>query len=159
MMFILAQIDQALGLTGVIATILAVIFGIAAYYNSRTRKKHLLELERSQKQDQPMHFRPAKSSHPASRSNRPALSGKPHQSSGPGRTTSPRASTPKAAPVAKSSSLPEMSPKKSEKKSEPAPSSSPQKETPQLFRKVRPTGSAEPDLSGDSDEQDEYVWE
>lgn len=58
----LAQIDpNLLSVTGVIATILAVIFALGAYTNSRTRKKHMLELEKSQRQEQAMHFRPAKS--------------------------------------------------------------------------------------------------
>lgn len=155
-MNLFAQIDpNLLSFTGVIATILAVIFGIGAFYNSRTRKKHLMDLERAQK-EQPMHFRPAKSSHPAARSALPARSTKPHHTSGPHRSSSPRASTPKAAPLAKSSSLPDSSPKQSDKKDSPAPAAL---DAPALFRKVRPSGVADMDLPSDNEENVEYHWE
>jgi len=158
----LAQLDpNLLSLTGVIATILAVIFAVGAYYNSRTRKKHLMELERAQKQEQAMHFRPMKPPHPAARSALPSRSTLPHQTSGTSRSSvprasSPRSSTPKAAPVAKASSRPAEAKKEMEKKPDSASSSV---ETPQLFRKVRPSGAADLAPESDRDDQDEYIWE
>ncbi|MDF3129091.1 hypothetical protein P0Y35_07780 [Kiritimatiellaeota bacterium B1221] len=154
----LAQIINTdfLGVTGVIATVLALIFGLGAYTNSRTRKRHMQELEKSQRQDQSMQFRPAKSHRPG-RSTHPARSSVPPHKSSP-RASSPRASTspksssrssstPRPAPVAKSSTPPEdlVNPKKSDQ--------------PVLFRKVRPDGlDQQVDVSSDED-QEKYMWE
>lgn len=142
---LLAQIDpNLLSVTGVIATILAVIFGLGAFYNSRTRKKHLLELEKAQRQEQAMHFRPAKS-HVPGRSVHPGRSrGPTHPSSS---SSAPaKASTPRAAPVAKSTTPPESTPKKS----------STGKQV--LFRKVRPDG-VDSKLESPNEDQELYVWE
>ncbi len=155
----IAQIinTDLLGVTGVIATVLALIFGLGAYTNSRTRKRHMQELEKSQRQDQAMQFRPAKSHRPG-RSSHPSRSTvPPHKSTSP-RASSPRASTspksssrrsstPRPAPVAKSSTPPEQvaNPKKSDK--------------PVLFRKVRPDGlDQQVDTSSDEDKE-KYMWE
>ncbi|MDA3875171.1 MAG: hypothetical protein PF795_14580 [Kiritimatiellae bacterium] len=143
---LLAQIDQnLLNVTGVIATILAVIFALGAFYNSRTRKKHLQELEKAQRQEQAMHFRPAKS-HVPGRSGHPGRSRGPVYSSPSSSSVPSKASTPRAAPVAKSSTPPEPTPKKS----------SGDKQV--LFRKVRPDG-VEPQLESPNEDQELYVWE
>jgi hypothetical protein len=149
-MYIIAQINpDLLGVTGVIATILAVIFGFAAFYNSRTRKKQLLELERSQKKEQAMHFRPVGSLHQTSRSIVPSHSSLPHASSGKHpANSSPRASTPRTS--SHRSSKDAHSPGDDLKTSS-------KPNTPNLFRKVRPNGVAEAE-SGRK-EQDEYIWE
>ena len=146
-MYFLAQIDQLLSLTGVIATILSVIFGIAAFYNSRTRKKHLIEFENAQKRENRMHFRPAKSTPPTARSSLPSRStSPPHETS----------SAPKAAPVAKSFSdeeIPSVQPKETSEPKAPA------KEAPQLFRKVNPSGGTHRDEDAETHDRESYVWE
>lgn len=156
-MYLLAQIDQSLlSITGVIATILSVIFGIAAFYNSHTRKKHLKELERAQKQEHAMHFRPAKSSHPGARPGASSRSSLPHQSSsvhGTGRASPPVA---KAAPVATSAPHVEKSSSNHFEKTE---SGSPSRDSRPLFRKVKPSGTGNPELDTERDEKDHYVWE
>ncbi len=154
----LAQIINTdfLGVTGVIATILALIFGLGAFTNSRTRKKHMRELEKSQRQDQPMQFRPAKSHRPG-RSSLPSRSSVPPHKSSPRASsakisTSPnassrRSSTPRPAPVAKSSTPPDKiaEGKKSEK--------------PVLFRKVRPDGLDQQVESTLDEDKEKYIWE
>jgi len=155
-MVLFAQIDQnLLSLTGVIATILSVIFGIAAFYNSRTRKKHLQDLERSQKQEHAIHFRPATPSSNASRSSHPSRSSKPYQSNSAYFSDQP-SSAPKAAPVAKPAQPTEKRFESSVDKPGAAASS---KDTPALFRKVKPTGSGKSDLDPKTDDKDTYVWE
>jgi hypothetical protein len=152
-MIVFAQINQGLlSLTGVIATILSVIFGVAAFYNSRTRKKHLKELERAQKQEHAIHFRPAKSSHPGSRSTSPSRSSRPHQSSGLHQTDRTASAAPRAAPVAKVYADPE----KPAASFEPI---APAKDVRPLFRKVNPSGSANNGVDSETDEKDHYVWE
>lgn len=142
---LLAQLDQnLLNVTGVIATILAVIFGLGAFYNSRTRKKHMQELEKSQRQDQAMHFRPAKS-HVPGRSSHPGRSRGPVHSASSSSVPS-KSSTPRAAPVAKISTPPEPTTKQSAADKQ------------VLFRKVRPDG-VEPQLESPNEDQDLYVWE
>lgn len=132
------QIDpNLLSLTGVIATVLAVIFGLGAFSNSRSRKRHVIELEKAQRQEQALNFRPAKS-HLPGRSVVPALTSE---------DSSPHRSTPRAAPVAKVSVH-------EEKKLESIPS-----DKPVLFRKVRPDGLEQPDKAGMGADQELYVWE
>jgi hypothetical protein len=136
---ILLQLDpNLLSVTGVIATVLAVIFALGAFNNSRSRKKHMLEMEKAQKQEHSIHFRPAKS-HLPGRSNSPGRSSAP-------KATSSSESTPRAAPIAKSSSLPK---EESEKKAS---------DKQVLFRKVRPDG-LDQQIKADDDEQETYVWE
>ena len=157
-MYLLAQIDQSLlSITGVIATILSVIFGIAAFYNSHTRKKHLKELERAQKQEHAMHFRPAKSSHPAARPGSSSRSSLPHQSSslhGTGGRASPPVA--KAAPVAKSAPQEEKSSSNHFEHKDFAPTD---RDSRPLFRKVKPSSAGNPELDLERDEKDHYVWE
>jgi len=145
----LSQLDpNLLSLTGVIATILAVIFALGAFNNSRTRKKHMMELEKSQRQEQAMHFRPTKS-------HLPSRSASPSRSSSPAKSSSPRSSTPpagpraapRAAPVAKASTPPEET---IEKKAS---------DTPVLFRKVRLDGGDDFVDSVKEEDQELYVWE
>jgi len=149
----LAQIDpNLLSVTGVIATILAVIFGLGAFYNSRTRRRHLAEMEKAQRQEQPMHFRPAKS-HPASRS--VGRSRGPHVRASASTSRAPvsagRASTPREAPVAKASSIPKG------RSSTPAKSSK-MDDKQNIFRKVRPDGIDLQD-SKSSPTEETYAWE
>jgi len=54
--------SDLLGTTGVIATILSVIFALAALWNSRQRKLHLRQMEQENKKEEKMHFRPPPSS-------------------------------------------------------------------------------------------------
>lgn len=49
---------ELLGTTGVIATILSVIFALAAYWNSRQRALHHDRLEKERKPQESLHFRP-----------------------------------------------------------------------------------------------------
>ena len=145
MYHILSQLDpNLLSLTGVIATILAVIFALGAFNNSRTRKKHMMELEKSQRQEQAMHFRPTKS-HLPSRSSSPSPSSSSVKSSSPRSSTPPAA--PRAAPVAKASTPPEET---IEKKAS---------DTPVLFRKVRLDGGDDFVDSVKEEDQELYVWE
>jgi hypothetical protein len=137
--------SNLLSVTGVIATILAVIFGLGAFYNSRTRRKQLLELEKAQRHEQTMHFRPSKS-HMPGRSNHPGRSRGAPPSSSPSSSSTSKISTPRAAPVAKISTLPDESKKKE----------APEKQV--LFRKVRPDG-VESELESPSKDQEPYVWE
>lgn len=143
MVLYILQIDpNLLSVTGVIATILAVIFGLGAFSNSRSRKRHMIELEKAQRQEQALHFRPAKSHLPA-RSNHPARSTAPQ----PAKSAHPHSSTPRAAPVATASTPPQ---KASEGKT---------LEKPVLFRKVRPDGLDQPAKVGTDEDQELYVWE
>ena len=155
-MHIFAQIDQSLlSYTGVIATVLSVIFGVAAFYNSRTRKKHIIELEKAQKQENRMHFRPAKSTSTVSRPAVSTRSTPPHQSSNVHGADRVSSSAPKAAPVAKSfqdSDIPSVEPKE---KSEPH---SPKEPAP-FFRKVRPSGSSSDNSEYEKHDKENYIWE
>ncbi len=54
--------SDLLGTTGVIATILSVIFALAALWNSRQRQMHVRQMEMENKKEEKMHFRPPPSS-------------------------------------------------------------------------------------------------
>lgn len=141
MNMILSQIDpNLLSVTGVIATILAVIFALGAFTNSRSRKKHLVELEKAQRQEQAMHFRPAKS-------HLPTRSSKPSTSSVPLAVSAAKASIPQAAPLAKISTPPEKS----------SGQDIPEKQV--LFRKVRLDGGDQRIDTLKDEDQELYVWE
>jgi hypothetical protein len=141
------QIDpNLLSVTGVIATVLAVIFGLGAFSNSRSRKRHMIQLEKAQRQEQALHFRPAKS-HLPMRSTLPGRSAAPATGTAASKSTNPHASTPRPAPVAKVSTPPE---KTTETKAS---------EKPVLFRKVRPDGLDQPQKAGVDEDQELYVWE
>lgn len=144
-LFILQIDPNLLSVTGVIATILAVIFALGALSNSRSRKKHMLELEKAQKEENAMHFRPAKS-HLPSRSSGPNHSSRPAKSASARDEVTPE-KAPRAAPVAKSSSHSEDA------------VSAQTSDQPSLFRKVGPDGR-DHEFSGMEDEDQElYVWE
>ena len=68
--------SNTLSMTGVIATVLATIFAAAAMWNSYQRRKHMALLEKSQKTEAPMRFRPAPA-HPPSSSTLPGQSSLP----------------------------------------------------------------------------------
>lgn len=139
----LGQIDPNLmSLTGVIATVLAVIFALGAFYNSRNRRKHMEELEKAQKQEQLIHFRPAATHHPG-RSTRPSVS------ASAGRTSPSR-----TAPVAKAVSD-STKPKASGGVAESGKKASAK---PVLFRKVRPDGG-EREVEPVDEGEEHYVWE
>jgi len=151
-MLFFAQIDQnLLSVTGVIATILSVIFAIAAFYNSRTRKKHIQELERAQKQGHAIHFRPSKSSHSGLSSRTQRLS----QSSGPAQEDRPQPA-PRAAPVAQSAP---PAPAKRAAETQKSDVEASETETKSLFRKVGPSGIGSIESNDEADEQDDYIWE
>jgi hypothetical protein len=76
--------SNTLSMTGVIATVLASIFAAAAMWNSYQRRKHIAFLEKSQKTEAPMRFRPA-----------PALS--PTASTLPGQSSLPKVAAPQLA--------------------------------------------------------------
>lgn len=142
----LGQIDPNLmSLTGVIATILAVIFALGAFYNSRNRRKHMEELERSQKQEPPMHFRPAATHYPG-RSSRPSRSSRPGAAS----ASSPARTAPVAKPASESSKPDASRGKEKTVKEATA--------KPVLFRKVRPDGM-ERGVEPDEEDEELYVWE
>lgn len=106
----------------------------------------MLELEKAQRQEQALHFRPAKS-HLPNRSTSPERSTSPATSNSQGKNSRPQTSTPRAAPIAKASTPPQkmLEPKASEK--------------PVLFRKVRPDGLDQQMNAVPDEEQEIYVWE